>query len=325
MVTDECRVVTVGEREQLRSRDGGTSDRTASWLAWSLCAVCVALIALAFLLNFVTDIVPVQPEERPDPGVAVLSGVLSLVFSTVGALIASRLPANPVGWIFCIMGLLFAAQRFSITYADYALVENLAFPGGQDAAWFSTWVGFANRTLGVFLILLFPNGQLPSRRWRIVAWAALLGAALTAVADAFTLRQLPTHPYVFNPYGVAGPTGDELITYQFFVTSSLLGNALLLISALVALLSLFLRLYRARGDERLRIKWFLLAAVPAVVCVSLIVVQGMVYDFTAAFLFNSVSLISFEVYNALLYVAVFALLLVPVCTYIAISKHGSMT
>jgi hypothetical protein len=51
----------------------------------------------------------------------------------------------------------------------------------------------------------------------------------------------------------------------------------------------------------------------------------MVYDFTAAFLFNSVSLISFEVYNALLYVAVFALLVVPVCTYIAISKHGSMT
>jgi hypothetical protein len=54
-------------------------------------------------------------------------------------------------------------------------------------------------------------------------------------------------------------------------------------------------------------------------------VPGMVYDFTAAFLFNSVSLISFEVYNALLYVAVFALLLVPVCTYIVISKHGSMT
>jgi hypothetical protein len=317
--------VTVGEREQLRPRVGGTSYRTASWLAWLLCAVCAALIALAFLLDFVTDFVPVQPVERPDPGVDVLSGVLSLVFSTVGALIVSRLPANPVGWIFCIMGLLFAAQRFSITYADYALVENLALPGGQDAAWISTWVGFANRTLGVFLILLFPNGQLPSRRWQIVAWAVLLGAALTALTDAFTLRQLPTYPYVFNPYGVSGPTGDELITYQFFVASSLLGNALLLVSTLVALLSLFFRLYCARGDERQQIKWFLFAAVPAVVCVSLIVVLGMVYDFTAAFLFNSVSLISFEVYNALLYVVVFALLVVPVCTYIAILKHSSMT
>jgi len=324
MVRGECRVVTVGEREQQGPRVGGISHRTASWLAWSACAVCVALIALAFLLDFVTDFVPVQP-ERLDPSVTVLLGVLSLAFSTVGALIASRLPANSVGWIFCIIGLLFAAQRFSIAYADYALVENLTLPGGQDAAWFSTWVGFANRTLGVFLMLLFPDGQLPSRRWRIVAWAVLLGAALTALGEAFMLRQLPTHPYLFNPYGVAGVTNNEFRTYQFFVASSLLGNALLSTGTLVALLSLFLRLHLARRDEHQQIKWFLFAAVPAVVCVSLIVVPGMVYNFTAAFLFNSVRLMSFvEVPNVLLYVAVFALLFVPVCTYTAITKHGSV-
>jgi hypothetical protein len=323
MVTGKCRAVTVGEREQQGPRDSRISHRTASWLAWSACAACVALIALAFLLDFVTDFVPVQP-VKPDPGVAVLLGVLSLAFSTVGALIASRLPANSVGWIFCIMGLLFAAQRFTIAYADYALVENLALPGGQDAAWFSTWMGFANRTLGVFLMLLFPDGHLPSRRWQIVAWAVLLGAALTALADAFMLRQLPTHPYLFNPYGVAGVTSDEFTTYQLFVVASLLGNALLSTGTLVALLSLFLRLHRARRDKHQQIKWFLFAAVPAVVCVDLIVVPGMVYNFTAAFLFNSVRSMSFvEVHNVLLYVAVFALLIVPVCTYIAFTKHDS--
>jgi hypothetical protein len=138
------------------------------------------------------------------------------------------------------------------------------------------------------------------------------------------MRQLPAHPYLFNPYGVAEVAGDEFRTYQLFVASSLLGNALLSTGTLVALLSLILRLHHARGDERRQIKWFLYAAVPAVVCVGLIVVPGMVYNFTAAFVLNSVRSMSFvEVHNVLLYVAVFALLIVPVCTYIAFTKHSS--
>jgi hypothetical protein len=76
--------------------------RAAGWLAWSLCAVCAALIVLALLLDFVTpESFPFLPGERPGPVLAVLTGVLSLAFPTVGALIASRLPANPIGWIFC--------------------------------------------------------------------------------------------------------------------------------------------------------------------------------------------------------------------------------
>ena len=71
-----------------------------------------------------------------------LTGVLSLAYPTVGALIASRLPSNPIGWIFCGVGLLYAAQRFTIAYADYALLVNFALPGGEYAAWFSTLVEF---------------------------------------------------------------------------------------------------------------------------------------------------------------------------------------
>src|SRR5919206_4242134 len=132
------------------------SSRTAARLAWSLCAVCVALIALALLLDFVGhEIVPVSPGERLGPGLAVLAGVLSLAYPTVGALIVSRLPANPIGWIFCCLGLLYAVRRFTIAYADYALLETFAFPGGQYVAWFSTWVGFSGLILaGVFLMLL---------------------------------------------------------------------------------------------------------------------------------------------------------------------------
>ena len=79
------------------------SRRTAAWLAWSVCAVCVVLIALAIWLDFLTteDVnVIVPPDARLGLSLSVLTGVLSLAFPTVGALIASRLPANPIGWIF---------------------------------------------------------------------------------------------------------------------------------------------------------------------------------------------------------------------------------
>jgi hypothetical protein len=75
------------------------SHRTAAWLAWSLWTGCVALLGLALFLDFLTDEVlpPGPPGERPGPALAVLTGVLSLAFPTVGALIAARLPTNPIG------------------------------------------------------------------------------------------------------------------------------------------------------------------------------------------------------------------------------------
>jgi hypothetical protein len=76
------------------------SARTAARMAWSLWAVCVVLIGLALLLDFLTDEGVFIPRGRAGPGVTALMGVLSLAYSTVGALIASRLPTNPIGWIF---------------------------------------------------------------------------------------------------------------------------------------------------------------------------------------------------------------------------------
>src|ERR687897_2626367 len=186
------------------------SQRTAAWLAWSLWALCVALIALTLLLDFLTgEVIPAGvPGERPGLGFAVLTGVLSLAFPMVGALIASRLPTNPIGWLFCGVGVLYTAGRFTSAYADYALGENFAFPGGEYVAWFSSCLWFAVPTLGVFLILLFPDGQLPSRWWRLVAWAALLGAALAVLGTAFIPDYLiVSHPYVENPFGVIGVIG----------------------------------------------------------------------------------------------------------------------
>ena len=192
--------------------------RSAARLAWSLWVACLVLLALALLLDFLrTDDILSYPwqirinDRTLYPIFAVLTGMVSLVYPTIGALIVSRLPQNPIGWIFCGVGLLYQLHHLALAYSNYALAENLSLPWGEYAAWFSLWVGFAGLILaGVFLMLLFPDGRLLSRRWWIVAWAAVLGAALAALADGFYPGLLATHGYVENPLGVMGDLGRGL-------------------------------------------------------------------------------------------------------------------
>ena len=307
------------------------SHRTAAWLAWSLWAMCVALLGLALLLDFLTgEVMPAGvPGERPGPAFAVLTGLLSLAFPTVGALIASRLPTNPIGWIFCGMGLLYTAGRFTGAYADYALVENSAFPGGDYVAWFSSCLWFATLTLGVFLILFFPHGQLLSRWWQIVAWTAIFGATLATLGTAFMPDYLiVTHPYVENPFKVMRVIG-RFTTYELFGASRFVGMTLLLASSLAALISPILRLHRTRGIERQQIKWFLFAAVPLSAFLGLmeleLLIVNLAYDFglTFDFLFNNGTSIfpSWQAFKIVQVVAVLSLLFTPIFTYIAILRY----
>src|SRR5215203_217936 len=275
------------------------SHRTAAWLAWSLCAGCVALIGLTLMLTFVVP--PIT--DRPSDGLAVLMLVLALAYPTVGALIASRLPTNPIGWIFCGLGLLYVAQRFTEAYADYALLVNLASPAGEYVAWFSNTVAGGSLLIlvAVFLLLLFPNGRLLSRRWWLVAWTAILGAAIGALGDALYPGNLPTHTYVENPFGVLGIiSGGGFTTYDLFTALFLLGWTLLLTSQIAALVSLILRLHRARGDERQQLTWFLYAAVPATVCLNLILFDSMVATYTTNFSFSTVGILPWHVFNYIL-------------------------
>src|SRR5215218_8545889 len=276
-------VVTKGTKKQGREV-GRMSRRTAAWLAWSVCAVCVALIVLTLSLDFFTDDSFTSSglvlSQRPGPAFAVLTGMLSLVFPAVGAIIASRLPTNPIGWIFCGVGLLYTTQRFTQAYADYALLVNFAFPGGEYMAWFSRLVDVTGLVLaGVFVMLLFPDGSLPSRRWRIVAWAAVCGVVLTALYAAFYPDDLGTAAYVPNPFGWVGVIGGGLTTYDFLNASGLIGETLLLTSSLAAICSVAHRLQRARGDERQQLKWFFSAAVPAALCFSIVLLSFVVLDY----------------------------------------------
>jgi hypothetical protein len=156
-----------------------------------------------------------------------------------------------------------------------------------------------------------------------VVWVTILGAAITALGVAFMPGILFTHRYVENPFGVVGVIGPKLTTFAFFGASRLLGMTLLLTSLLAALFSVILRLLHARGDERQQLKWFMFAAVPATVLGTLDTLDIIVASFTTDFMFNPVYIFySLGLIVPIVYVKVLALLLVPVCTYIAILRYN---
>ena len=229
------------------------SRRTAAWLAWSVWALSVMLFAFTLWLNLLT---PPKPWVDETPLLNVLFAVLVLTYQTVGALIASRVPKNPIGWIFLGTGLVANAfQGFTFAYADYSLyVRDGALPVTEYMAWLSLWIAVPFVVLAtVLLLLLFPTGSLPSRKWRVVVWLAVCGTVMFSIREASTPGSLATHPSIDNPVAIGGAVGDAIEQV------SKVGMFLLLVSALFAAVSLINRLAMASGDERQQLKWFVFA------------------------------------------------------------------
>ena len=165
--------MTEGAREQDRGV-GGASQRLPTWLAWALCALTLMLTALNFLLIAlnVSSNVPAYvfwPELTS----------IAVGYSVIGAIIASRLPNHPIGWICCAIGLIAAVDHFGGEYSLYALLAlPHPLPGGEAMLWLQGWFWMLFIGLIVFLLLLFPTGRLPSSRWRTFAWVS--GAVIAA-------------------------------------------------------------------------------------------------------------------------------------------------
>ena len=138
-----------------------------------------------------------------------------------------------------------------------------------------------------------------------------MGAMALALANVFKPGSLYAYPWVENPFGWVGVIGGTYTSYEFLAALSVLGMSLLAASTLAALFSLILRLKRAGADERQQLKWFLFAAVPAVVCLRVVLLQDMLYNLTSELLSGStVELLPWEVWDFIIYVAMFALLIV---------------
>jgi hypothetical protein len=180
-----------------------------------------------------------------------LAVVTILSFSTMGAVIVSRRPDNIVGWLFCAIGFVGGVRLFSTEYAAYSLVtESGSSLGSEVLAWIACWLWVPDVGIYLLLVLLFPNGRLPSTRWRPFAWFLGVVVLMGTVAVALSPGPIRGLEPLENPLGMERLPNVAVLT-----------EALLYAFGLVALASVLVRLRRSKGVERQQIKWFAYAGV----------------------------------------------------------------
>ncbi|MDQ3224362.1 MAG: hypothetical protein M3Q75_12960 [Gemmatimonadota bacterium] len=217
------------------------TDRSLIRLAWSLCGVVLALISLTLLLIILGWSTPLPGGWTlwRDQAVS-LVGVIGAPI--LGGLIASRRPRNPYGWLWLGFALGLTFQQLSGAYSAYALVVE---PGTLLAPkTISQLLGLGGPvalSLAPFLLLLFPTGRLPSRRWRILAWILIMSEVVFLALSIF--------------FGSPDQVGGAITVITFVVVSMIFATVVL------SALSLVVRYRRASGVERQQLKWFALAAV----------------------------------------------------------------
>lgn len=215
------------------------STRVATWLAWSLLALALLLGVLGSLLFFLND--------QPVTGDTWFS-LAFLAFPIVGVVIVSHRPQNPIGWMFCFIGLGNILSVFAHEYAFYALVTQPGtLPGAIWVGWSLFWVAGITWTLLFLSLLLFPSGRLPSPRWRPVAWVIVGGIFVLSVLTALKPGRLLDIP-VPNPAGIEQASG--ILAVMRSILFPILVSGIFAVAA-----SVIVRFRRARGEERQQLKW----------------------------------------------------------------------
>jgi signal transduction histidine kinase len=227
---------------------------TIRWVAGSAAAASAALIAGTVVLSY-ADRHRVHGNLTSWDFYDVLANVANLALPAVGFVLASRRPANRLGWLFLAAALAMGLNTFSTQYAQHALAAAPgSWPAGRAAAWLANWIWAAPIAALAFVFLLFPTGQLRSPRWRPAAWF-VGGAFALAVADliSYATRIWP-HP--FRSYTQASTPPDVTAAYVLMSAAMAVGVA----AAVV-------RFARSSGEERLQLKWFAAAGVLVIAAV----------------------------------------------------------
>jgi two-component system NarL family sensor kinase len=251
--------------------DPKTKPSKAGRVAWAVTLISLTLAALgigmAVYLRFSTVNSLVPPHMLFSP-------ISALIFSITGALIASRHPKNPIGWLFVVVGLLSALILLASAYYDVSQIVPL--PGENFFLWLQTWVWIPTSLIPLsFLLQLFPDGRLPSRRWKPILIAAAIGLVGVLFAIGFHpdpgLQEgigLPAP----NPYALAG--AGRALTNVLYISSGLMA-----VAVIGSVAAIVVRYRQSSGIRRTQMKWLAYAG--------LFVIAGLVLSASLASIYPS--------------------------------------
>jgi hypothetical protein len=229
--------------------------RTVAWLAWTLAGLSVAMFLATAVLDVLTRSAKAQSTGNAVSTISDALGFVSfLAFPLVGALIVSRQPRNPIGWICLADGLLWMFNGVTDSYYRYGVAKPGAVPspvavGTLANQWL--WVPTIG-LLGIYLLLLFPDGRLPSSRWRPLAWLSGVMIVLLSVTEGLAPGPLENQGGVRNPFG--------LESFPWLADAALIMLPLLPLCIVASAVSLVLRYRRSEGEVRQQIKWIAFVA-----------------------------------------------------------------
>jgi hypothetical protein len=227
------------------------------WVARAIAVVLLAASLAMIAFSFASLVLPGTEKlpDRPSTLNFLAASAALFAFPLVGTIVTVLRPANPIGWLFIVLGISITVGIFSNEYVGRAVYTGAALPGIAPVEWVAEWsfavtVGFAF----VWIPLLFPTGHLPGRGWRPVAWAAAVVMLLGVAAEALAPGQLTGFPGL-PPKPLAAPAelADALglgVTLYF---------PAIVILGVLAMASLAVRFRRGDAVERQQLKWFLFA------------------------------------------------------------------
>ena len=224
--------------------------RTAGRGAWIICVLVTALTLTVVIIDFL----PGQ-SQRLALRIADWSfSSISIPLAVVGALITVHRPGNRLGGLLLVGALSIGVVKVAQKLVQYGVRHPDTVPALEWIGWVSNWVWVPAILMFLLLPVLFPDGQPPSPRWRLLVWAIVAGALVSLVGSAL-LPRIVDAPSLRNPLGLHGAAGAML--EQALSKAFLFG---LPAAAVAAVVSLIVRFRRARGVERQQLKWLAYAA-----------------------------------------------------------------